>query len=166
MILKKITHSVVTDQTITRTIHYLDANDAQIVLSEPVIQKVVFHSTAIVDAFDTILGYDLDDDGEVDTTDVDSSWVADQTTGDTFAEISSPAITGYGTPNPTIVQAVKISADAQNSEVEVRYSYMGIELPHTGGRGKSGIYMIAVLALAGFALLRYGFKERSKKSKK
>lgn len=166
VILKKITHSVVTDQTITRTIHYLDANDAQIVLSEPVIQKVVFHSTAIVDAFDTILGYDLDDDGEVDTTDVDSSWVADQTTGDTFAEISSPAITGYGTPNPTIVQAVKISADAQNSEVEVRYSYMGIELPHTGGRGKSGIYMIAVLALAGFALLRYGFKERSKKSKK
>ena len=42
-----------------------------------------------MDAFDTILGYDLDDDGEVDTTDVDSSWVADQTTGDTFAEISS-----------------------------------------------------------------------------
>ena len=39
VILKKITHSVVTDQTITRTIHYLDANDAQIVLSEPVIKK-------------------------------------------------------------------------------------------------------------------------------
>lgn len=160
VVLTKITRIVVTDQTITRTIHYLDANDEQIVLSEPVIQKVIFHSTAIVDAFDIVLGYDLDGDGEIDTKEEASSWVADPETGDTFSAVDSPSITGYGTPNPTTVSEAKTAANAQNLEVEVRYTYIRIELPHTGGQGKAGVYWVAILAFVGFIVLRYGLKKR------
>lgn len=88
-------------KTITRTITYLNETTGTTV-ANPVVQTITYHRTALVDAVTgQLLGYDIDGDGRVDTTDALNAWVVDGT--DTLETVTSPQLAGFGEPSLPVI---------------------------------------------------------------
>lgn len=113
-------------KTVVRTIRYL-AKDSHQVLAVPVVQRVSYLRTGIVDQVtQVLLGYDTTGDGKVDTTDAAKAWVVGGHGNPTLAAVTSPDLTklGYERPSLAVVVAKFISADyTGNFDLEVPVYY-------------------------------------------
>lgn len=112
-------------QTLTRKINYLSALNSTVKLVDSVTQKVTYNSVAIVQSIDgKITGYDTNDDGIVDTTNVQASWfpvssTLSQSDGTSVAAssltsidaVTSPDIAGFDSPSIAVVQSGKVTVD-------------------------------------------------------
>lgn len=113
-------------KTVVRTIRYL-TKDSHQVLAVPVVQRVSYLRTGIVDQVtQELLGYDTTGDGKVDTTDATKAWIVGGQGNQTLAAVTSPNLTklGYERPSLVVVPAKFVSADYAGSfdlEVPVYY---------------------------------------------
>jgi LPXTG-motif cell wall-anchored protein len=113
-------------ETVKRTINYVDAQGKPVNGSpdgaSSYVQTVTFKRTAVVDKVTgKLLGYDTNNDGQVDTTDAERAWTP---TRDEFAEVVSktPAEVGFThVDRPTVVSHVVLPGD-QDATVTVVYS--------------------------------------------
>ncbi|WP_420896576.1 mucin-binding protein, partial [Limosilactobacillus mucosae] len=109
-----------------RTINYVDAQGKPVNGSpdgaSSYVQTVTFKRTAVIDKVTgKLLGYDTNNDGQVDTTDAERAWTP---TRDEFAEVVSktPAEVGFThVDRPTVVSHVVLPGD-QDATVTVVYS--------------------------------------------
>ncbi|GKT06616.1 mucin-binding protein [Furfurilactobacillus curtus] len=111
-------------KTVTRTINYLD-QQTNAVVAPAINQAVTLTRTAIVDrATGVLLGYDLDGNGTVDTTDGTAAW---QPSGSAvLAAETSPDLTSHGYQPATLKQvpAQTITGDYDgNSNLVVNVYY-------------------------------------------
>jgi uncharacterized repeat protein (TIGR02543 family) len=117
------TVSSVATSSATRTIDYVDGSDTSKVLSSAT-QTVNFSETAIIDAVtSSVLGYDTNGDGTVDTSDAASGWVASGATS--FAEVPSPTTLSdgkYVSPNPASITA-ETPTEPGSEMTSVAYSH-------------------------------------------
>ncbi len=113
-------------ETVKRTINYVD-DQGKPVNGSPdgtssYVQTVTFKRTAVVDKVTgKLLGYDTNNDGQVDTTDAERAWLP---TRDEFAEVVSktPAEVGFThVDRPTVASHVVLPGD-QDATVTVVYS--------------------------------------------
>ena len=113
-------------ETVKRTINYVDAQGKPVNGSpdgtSSYVQTVTFKRTAVVDKVTgKLLGYDTNNDGQVDTTDAERAWLP---TRDEFAEVASktPAEVGFTqVDRPTVASHVVLPGD-QDATVTVVYS--------------------------------------------
>ena len=113
-------------ETVKRTINYVDAQGKPVNGSpdgtSSYVQTVTFKRTAVVDKVTgKLLGYDTNNDGQVDTTDAERAWTP---TRDEFAEVVSktPAEVGFThVDRPTVASHVVLPGD-QDATVTVVYS--------------------------------------------
>ena len=113
-------------ETVKRTINYVDAQGKPVNGSpdgtSSYVQTVTFKRTAVVDKVTgKLLGYDTNNDGQVDTTDAERAWTP---TRDEFAEVASktPAEVGFThVDRPTVASHVVLPGD-QDATVTVVYS--------------------------------------------
>lgn len=151
---------VPTTYTMTQNINYLDGNDHKIVVAQQAHQTAKFTAYQVIDGVtNAILGYDTNNDGIADATQV--VWIADTQNGTTNPTISSPSLVskGYGQASqqsissfsnvPTLTDNSKITGQAiTNSlpDVNVYYnlSASNIKLPKTGGSGLVYVIVIAI----------------------
>ncbi|MEO5286364.1 mucin-binding protein [Limosilactobacillus allomucosae] len=112
--------------TVKRTINYVD-DQGKPVNGSPdgtssYVQTVTFKRTAVVDKVTgKLLGYDTNNDGQVDTTDAERAWSPAR---DEFAEVASktPAEVGFThVDRPTVASHVVLPGD-QDATVTVVYS--------------------------------------------
>ncbi|MEO5288429.1 mucin-binding protein [Limosilactobacillus allomucosae] len=112
--------------TVKRTINYVD-DQGKPVNGSPdgtssYVQTVTFKRTAVVDKVTgKLLGYDTNNDGQVDTTDAERAWLPIR---DEFAEVASktPAEVGFThVDRPTVASHVVLPGD-QDATVTVVYS--------------------------------------------
>ena len=113
-------------ETVKRTINYVD-DQGKPVNGSPdgtssYVQTVAFKRTAVVDKVTgKLLGYDTNNDGQVDTTDAERAWLPAR---DEFAEVASktPAEVGFThVDRPTVASHVVLPGD-QDATVTVVYS--------------------------------------------
>ncbi|WP_270362547.1 mucin-binding protein [Limosilactobacillus mucosae] len=113
-------------ETVKRTINYVD-DQGKPVNGSPdgtssYVQTVTFKRTAVVDKVTgKLLGYDTNNDGQVDTTDAERAWSPAR---DEFAEVASktPAEVGFThVDRPTVASHVVLPGD-QDATVTVVYS--------------------------------------------
>ena len=113
-------------ETVKRTINYVDAQGKPVNGSpdgaSSYVQTVTFKRTAVIDKVTgKLLGYDTNNDGQVDTTDAERAWSPAR---DEFAEVVSktPAEVGFThVDRPTVVSHVVLPGD-QDATVTVVYS--------------------------------------------
>ena len=113
-------------ETVKRTINYVDAQGKPVNGSpdgtSSYVQTVTFKRTAVVDKVTgKLLGYDTNNDGQVDTTDAERAWLPAR---DEFAEVTSktPAEVGFThVDRPTVASHVVLPGD-QDATVTVVYS--------------------------------------------
>ena len=113
-------------ETVKRTINYVDAQGKPVDGSpdgtSSYVQTVTFKRTAVVDKVTgKLLGYDTNNDGQVDTTDAERAWLPAR---DEFAEVTSktPAEVGFTqVDRPTVASHVVLPGD-QDATVTVVYS--------------------------------------------
>ena len=113
-------------ETVKRTINYIDAQGKPVNGSpdgtSSYVQTVTFKRAAVVDKVTgKLLGYDTNNDGQVDTTDAERAWTP---TRDEFAEVASktPAEVGFThIDRPTVASHVVLPGD-QDATVTVVYS--------------------------------------------
>lgn len=106
---------VITQRKFMRTIVYVDQQTGQS-LANPVTQVVSYTQTAMIDQVTKqIIGYDTNQDGQVDTKNMTQAWVPDTQTE--FVAVVSPNLTaqGYNKPDLAMIAMVPIS-----------YNYTGI----------------------------------------
>ena len=113
-------------ETVKRTINYVD-DQGKPVNGSPdgtssYVQTMAFKRTAVVDKVTgKLLGYDTNNDGQVDTTDAERAWLPAR---DEFAEVASktPAEVGFThVDRPTVASHVVLPGD-QDATVTVVYS--------------------------------------------
>lgn len=154
------TKVVPTTYTMTQSINYLDGNDHKLVVAQQAHQTAKFTAYQVIDSVtNAILGYDTNNDGMADSTQV--VWIADTQNGTTNHTISSPSLVskGYGQASqqsissfssvPTITDNSKITGQAITDslpDVNVYYNLSGsnIKLPKTGGSGLVYVIVIAI----------------------
>ncbi|WP_048344799.1 YSIRK signal domain/LPXTG anchor domain surface protein [Limosilactobacillus mucosae] len=113
-------------ETVKRTINYVDAQGKPVNGSpdgaSSYVQTVTFKRTAVIDKVTgKLLGYDTNNDGQVDTTDAERAWSPAR---DEFAEVVSktPAEVGFThVDRPTVASHVVLPGD-QDATVTVVYS--------------------------------------------
>ena len=113
-------------ETVKRTINYVDAQGKPVNGSQDgassYVQTVTFKRTAVIDKVTgKLLGYDTNNDGQVDTTDAERAWSPAR---DEFAEVVSktPAEVGFThVDRPTVASHVVLPGD-QDATVTVVYS--------------------------------------------
>ena len=113
-------------ETVKRTINYVDAQGKPVNGSpdgaSSYVQTVSFKRTAVIDKVTgKLLGYDTNNDGQVDTTDAERAWSPAR---DEFAEVVSktPAEVGFThVDRPTVASHVVLPGD-QDATVTVVYS--------------------------------------------
>ena len=113
-------------ETVKRTINYVDAQGKPVNGSpdgtSSYVQTVTFKRTAVVDKVTgKLLGYDTNNDDQVDTTDAERAWSPAR---DEFAEVASktPAEVGFTqVDRPTVASHVVLPGD-QDATVTVVYS--------------------------------------------
>lgn len=110
-------------KTITRTIHFVkDANGQETKVLPDINQASDLMQTSVYDTFTgQVIGYDTNDDGKVDTTDINNSWV-----------IKTPKFTAIDVPKPETVNADKVNTskiaeesvtpNLQNQDIDVVYT--------------------------------------------
>ncbi|MDV0430433.1 cell wall anchor protein [Lactiplantibacillus sp. DA1] len=121
---KQITHVQMTQHEIIRTINYMDGETLRpIVTLTPVIQKVIYELLTVVAHDGTVLGYDTDGDGQVDTHDPKQSWLL-VGSAPWFTAVKSPDLSGadYAAPDLKVVPRQMVtSADSENVTINVYY---------------------------------------------
>lgn len=115
----------VATQTLTRKINYLSALNVNLQLAPSVTQTVTYNSVRLVNlATGATVGYDLNGDNQVDTTNVQDSWfpvssTLSQSDGTSVAAssltsidaVTSPDIAGFDSPSIAVVQSGKVTVD-------------------------------------------------------
>ncbi|MBU7447259.1 MULTISPECIES: mucin-binding protein [Lactiplantibacillus] len=113
-----------TERTITRTIHYLDREDLQPITGvKSVTQRVTYDLLTVVASDGTLLGYDTDGDGQVDTCRQDQAWLL-VGSAPWFSSVRSPDLSqqDYAAPDLKVVpQQMVVNADDQDVTVNVYY---------------------------------------------
>ncbi|WP_369950645.1 mucin-binding protein [Lactococcus ileimucosae] len=108
-------------KTITRTINYVDKKTGKVLKQE--VQTVTYTRTAVVDKVTgELLGYDINGDGKVDTTEDAASWT---TTSNVWDKLVSPdySAQGYGSPSVGEVAKETVTPDSKSTEVNVYYEH-------------------------------------------
>lgn len=113
-----------TKQTITRTIHYLDSQNLQPIAGvSSVVQQVTYGLLTIVASDGTVMGYDTDGDGRVDTCNRAQAWLL-VGSAPWFTSVRSPDLSqqDYAAPDLRVVpQQMVTSVDDQDVTVNVYY---------------------------------------------
>ena len=147
-------------KTITRTIDYLDELTSD-KIADSVNQSVTFKRHVIIDKVTgEVLGYDTNDDNQVDTEDPDQAWM--HTDGE-WSEVVSPDLSsqGYEKPSMEKVEAENVDPSTETKTIQIVYEISNrIILPSTGGIG-SLFYTISGLILTGIGWK--GFRKNKKK---
>ena len=106
---------VMTQRKFMRTIIYVDQQTGQS-LVDPVTQVVSYTQTAMIDQVTKqLIGYDTDQDGQVDTKNMAQAWVPNTQTE--FAAVVSPNLTAQGYNKPDL---------AMIAMLPVSYNYIGV----------------------------------------
>ena len=144
----------------TRTIEYIDGMTKENV-ADSVEQTVEFERHVIIDKVTgEVLGYDINDDNQVDTEDPDQAWM--HTDGE-WSEVVSPDLSSQGYENPSMekVEAENVDPSTETKTIQIIYEISNrIILPSTGGIG-SLFYTISGLVLTGIGWK--GFRKNKKK---
>ena len=144
----------------TRTIEYIDGMTKENV-ADSVEQTVEFERHVILDKVTgEVLGYDTNDDNQVDTEDPDQAWM--HTDGE-WSEVVSPDLSsqGYEKPSMEKVEAENVDPSTETKTIQIVYEISNrIILPSTGGIG-SLFYTISGLILTGIGWK--GFRKNKKK---
>ncbi|WP_103127114.1 mucin-binding protein, partial [Lactiplantibacillus paraplantarum] len=118
------THVETTQRTITRTINYLDAGTLQAIDAvQPVVQTIKYELLTIIAHDGTILGYDTDGDGQVDTQTADEAWLL-VGSAPWFETVKSPDLSsdGYAVPDLKVVPEQMV-AGVNDKDVTINVYY-------------------------------------------
>ena len=109
------------DRKVIRTIQYKDKDAQQFIQKVPTVtQEAIVTRTKLLDPLtNSILGYDTNNDGLVDTTDENQAWVVKE---QTWVEVKSPIIENYNAPSKAKVDAVQITPITENVTEVIEYT--------------------------------------------
>ncbi|MEO5290484.1 mucin-binding protein [Limosilactobacillus allomucosae] len=124
--LRHQTHAATTSSSVTRTINYVDEKGNPVNGSpdgsSTYVQTATFNRTAIIDSVTgEVLGYDVDGDGKVDTTDADTAWMPSS------AELGAvksadPVTLGFDYVDLATVESATVTPGQQELTQSVVYS--------------------------------------------
>ncbi|QDJ21023.1 mucin-binding protein [Lactiplantibacillus plantarum] len=118
------THIATTQRTVTRTINYIDGGTLQPIASlHAVVQTVKYQSLAVVAHDGTILGYDTNGDGQIETQLADEAWLI-VGSGPWFGAVKSPDLSheGYAAPDLKVVPEQMV-AGVDDKDVTINVYY-------------------------------------------
>ena len=108
------------DRKVIRTIQYKDQDTQQLIQEAPTVtQEAIVTRTKLLDPLtNSILGYDTNNDGLVDTTDENQAWVVKE---QTWVEVKSPLIENYNVPSKAKVDAVQVTPTTADVTEVIEY---------------------------------------------
>ena len=108
------------EKKVIRTIQYKDQDTQQLIQEAPIVtQEAIVTRTKLLDPLtNSVLGYDTNNDGLVDTTDENQAWVVKE---QTWVEVKSPLIENYNAPNKAKVDAVQITPTTKDVTEVIEY---------------------------------------------
>ena len=109
------------DRKVIRTIQYKDQDTQQLIQEAPTVtQEAIVTRTKLLDPLtNSILGYDTNNDGIVDTTDENQAWVVKE---QTWGEVKSPIIENYNAPSKAKVVAVQVTPTTADVTEVIEYT--------------------------------------------
>lgn len=118
------THIATTQRTVTRTINYIDGGTLQPIASlHAVVQTVKYQLLAVVAHDGTILGYNTNGDGQIETQLADEAWLI-VGSGPWFGAVKSPDLSheGYAAPDLKVVPEQMV-AGVDDKDVTINVYY-------------------------------------------
>ena len=108
------------DRKVIRTIQYKDQDTQQLIQEVPTVtQEAIVTRTKLLDPLtNSVLGYDTNNDGLVDTTDENQAWVVKE---QTWVEVKSPTIENYNAPSKAKVDAVQVTPTTADVTEVIEY---------------------------------------------
>ena len=108
------------ERKVIRTIQYKDQDTQQLIQEAPTVtQEAIVTRTKLLDPLtNSVLGYDTNNDGLVDTTDENQAWVVKE---QTWVEVKSPLIENYNAPSKAKVDAVQVTPTTADVTEVIEY---------------------------------------------
>ena len=109
------------ERKVIRTIQYKDQDTQQLIQEAPTVtQEAIVTRTKLLDPLtNSVLGYDTNNDGLVDTTDENQAWVVKE---QTWVEVKSPLIENYNAPSKAKVDAVQVTPTTADVTEVIEYT--------------------------------------------